>query len=52
LTLVWTVKDLSPEDRSRLRGAANGFLPKGEAGDRSLLTELEARLGASSRKGE
>jgi PAS domain S-box-containing protein len=52
LALVWTVRDLSPEERTRLGRAAQGCLPKGEATDRSLMDELEAKLGVSVGKGE
>jgi PAS domain S-box-containing protein len=49
--LVWTVKELSPADRLRLRSAVVAYLPKGDAADRSFLAELEVTLAACARQG-
>jgi PAS domain S-box-containing protein len=44
--LVWTVKDLSPEESRRLEPLTQGILPKGDSHKRSLLEELEQALSA------
>jgi CheY-like chemotaxis protein len=38
--LVWTTKDLTPEDRARLKRSAQGVVPKGREGVRALLEDL------------
>ena len=41
--IVWTVKDLSPEERTFLRESAHAVVSKGEGGSR-VLAELEAAV--------
>ncbi|HTE52938.1 MAG TPA: response regulator [Kofleriaceae bacterium] len=43
---VWTVKDLSPLDRARLRGQVQALIPKGQTGGDALLKTLRHHLGA------
>jgi PAS domain S-box-containing protein len=38
--LVWTSKDLTAEDRARLKRSAHGVVPKGQAGAQALLEDL------------
>jgi CheY-like chemotaxis protein len=42
--IIWTVKDLSDKDHSRLRQTAHAIVPKGSDGAASLLRELNAFL--------
>ncbi len=42
--IVWTVKDLSPEENARLRAAAESIVLKGRSSSAELLTELRTFL--------
>jgi PAS domain S-box-containing protein len=42
--LIWSVKDLSPEERARLSRSARAIVRKGHAGVQSLLEELRQFL--------
>ena len=48
--LIFTVKDLSGEERGRLRGSVQGVVTKGAAGD--LLRELARVMAANGRRGD
>jgi PAS domain S-box-containing protein len=43
--IVWTVKDLTAEDRVRLRSMAQGVVMKTQGGVEAVLEELRRRLG-------
>jgi CheY-like chemotaxis protein len=43
--IVWTIKELTEEDRLRLRAMAEGVVMKSEGGVASLLAELQRYLG-------
>jgi CheY-like chemotaxis protein len=45
--VVWSVKELTPEERERIRSMAQGTISKGRAGQ-SLLAELSAHLGPAT----
>jgi signal transduction histidine kinase/DNA-binding response OmpR family regulator len=47
--LIFSVKDLSPEEHQRLRGSVQGIVAKGAVGD--LLRELERVRSAQGRNG-
>ena len=44
--IVWTVKDLTAEERAHLRVSAQAVVPKGERGAAALLEQLHALLPA------
>jgi CheY-like chemotaxis protein len=46
--IIWTVKDLTTEDRVRLRSMAQGVVLKGHGGVEYLLDELSRLLGPTS----
>jgi CheY-like chemotaxis protein len=43
--IVWTVKDLAPEDRARLQASAQAIVTKGRHGATQLFKELKAHVG-------
>jgi hypothetical protein len=46
--LVWTVKDLTADERDRLAASAQGFLPKGESRGSALVHALNEHLALRS----
>jgi protein-histidine pros-kinase len=42
--IVWTVKDLTREERERLQALVQAVVAKGETGTAALLAELQARI--------
>jgi CheY-like chemotaxis protein len=44
--LIWSVKDLSPEEQARLSLSARAIVRKGHAGVQALLEELRQFLSA------
>jgi hypothetical protein len=45
--IVWTVKDLTREERARLQALVQAVVAKGETGTARLLAELQARIRRS-----
>jgi len=45
--IIWTVKDLTPEERERLRPSTNAFVAKGSGAGDALLKQLQRFLGPS-----
>ena len=48
--IVWTSKDLSPEELAGLRASAQGVVQKGPGFDAAILDELRAFLSSSARR--
>lgn len=47
--VVWSVKDLTAEEKARLRPAASAFVPKGGGDARALVGELQPFLSSALR---
>jgi CheY-like chemotaxis protein len=45
--IVWTVKDLSADERRRLKASAQAVVQKGQGGTAALLAQLQAYVPAA-----
>ena len=45
--IVWTVKDLSADERRRLKGSAQAVVQKGQGGTAALLAQLQTYVSAA-----